>query len=179
MTPAAFLATILDPGLAWCAALPGWRIPASDRARVLLLAIAGQESDWRDIQQFGDGPGAGPWQFEPETISEILHNPASRDMALAVCRAVYLVPVAASLHVHIIADPNLAVAFARLDLWCDAAPLPPLFSSYDAWESYLRIWRPGTPRPDRWEAIWEGARDAVLLKPPAPINAVQQQEPTA
>ncbi len=44
MSPDEFVATVLEPGIAWCKAVPAWNVPFNDRANALLLAIAGQES---------------------------------------------------------------------------------------------------------------------------------------
>lgn len=169
MTPQVLLKTVLDPGLAWCEALPGWIIPSDDRARLELLAIAGQESDWRDIQQYGGGPARGPWQFEEGACRLTLINASSGDMARAACATLKIAPTAAAVYGALIAEARLAVAFARLYLWCDPNPLPAVTSSGDGWETYLRVWRPGAPRVDDWISVWTAARDAVLTPPVASV----------
>ena len=154
-----FLTQTLRPGLTWLASVAGPVPPTSEEAQVLLLAIAGQESGWQNIAQEGGGPGRGPWQFEPETCRELMFNPASEAAHTKVCMALGIVPSRA--YGAILSEPNLAVAFARLDLWCDPHPLPALGDQDGAWEYYLRCWRPGIPRPDDWGANYHAALAAI------------------
>jgi hypothetical protein len=164
---AEFLATILDPGLAWCAALPGWNVPSDDRARVELTAISGQEASWTARVQGGNGPAHGLFQFERGGgVTGVLTNAATHKMAVAAC-AKANVPADA---VHAwglmatAAGDHLAVAFARLLLWSDPAPLPGIVDAHDrnaGWDYYARNWRPGKPRPADWAANWYAACMAV------------------
>ncbi len=176
---ATFLRDTLDPGRAWCQSLPGWTIPFDDRARVLLLAIAGQESGRATREQAGNGPAHGFWQFEKGGAVEgeldhgrYVHGVLTHDLvgslAAEACRTMYVKPDAQHAWAVLATErgDNLAVAFARLLLWSDPAPLPPLISSSEAWDAYVRNWRPGKPRPETWPAIWAQARDAVLLGTP-------------
>lgn len=159
MTAAEFAKTILIPGLDFLAATVGMRPPNSDEAKVLLLAIAGQESGWQNIPQGGGGPGRGPWQFEPETCEELRFNPASDLYYARVCIKLNIAP--ALTYNALIAHPNLAVALARLDLWCDPELLPAIGAEQAAWMAYLRIWRPGKPRPHDWPANYSAAMAAL------------------
>jgi hypothetical protein len=166
MTPKDFLTTILDPGLLWCATLPGWTIPPSDAARALLLAIAGQEGDWQYRIQAGNGPAHSFWQFERAGgVQGVLHNPATAGMTLAVCHAADVPPFKENVWGFMATDKgdNLSVAFARLLLWSDPAMLPePNEASADeAWHYYLRNWRPGKPGPDRWSGIWRQVAEVI------------------
>jgi hypothetical protein len=165
MTPSEFLETILDPGLAWCGALPGWKIPFDPRASVLLLAIAGQESDWQDIAQYGGGPARGPWQFEDEACGEVLVNSASSVMAHAACTALSIKPTETAVYQALIGNPNLAVAFARLNLWCDPNSLPAAGDMAAAYACYLRVWRPGAPSYSRWETVYPAALASIQGTP--------------
>jgi len=162
MTALDFLRATLRPGLAWCQTVPGWSIADDDRATVELLAIMGQESGWRDIEQ-RDGPARGPAQFEVEACTAVLDNPASVGMAHGACAALGVAPTGAAVYAALIADSRLAVAFARLLLWCDPHALPATFSSTEGWDCYVRTWRPGDEDLPRWEAVWAQARDAVLI----------------
>lgn len=161
MTAAEFAKTIMIPGLDFLAATVGMRPPNRDEAKVLLLAIAGQESDWQNIPQGGGGPGRGPWQFEPETCKELMFNPASATFYTAVCMATNTVP--SRTYDAILGSPDLAVALARLNLWCDPEPLPAIGAEQAAWVAYLRIWRPGKPRPHDWPANYSAAMAALNL----------------
>jgi hypothetical protein len=169
MTPAEFKQTILDPGIAWCKAIPGWTIPFDDRAELLLLAIAGQESEWANVPQGGGGPGRGPWQFEPETCSEVNSNDATVALAEKVCEAATLAP--SSVYANLLLHPDVAVAYARMDLWCDPQALPAVGDEDLAWSAYVRIWRPGAvceggqradDARDRWSDIYAQALAAAV-----------------
>jgi hypothetical protein len=55
-------------------------------------------------------------------------------------------------HARLEDDDILAAVFARLPLWADRRPLPTLDASHDeAWECYVRNWRPGKPRRETWD----------------------------
>lgn len=165
MNASEFLTKILDPGIAWCQAIPGWTIPFDDRARVLMLAIAAQESGLTARVQNSPGASAhGFFQFERNGgVKGVLTHPATYKMATAAC-AKAGVPSDA-VHAWGImstsAGDDLAVAFARLLLWTDAGALPEVGNGFYAWEYYERLWRPGKPRPDDWPANHKGAVDAV------------------
>lgn len=164
MTASDFLATILDPGLAFCASVPGWNIPSDDRARVLILSIAGQESGWSERVQSGNGPAHGVWQFERMGgVNGVLHHPATSTLANEVCRMTYVTPDPAHAWGVMATEKgdNLAVAFARLLLWTDPEPLPAIGDEKTAYDYYIRNWRPGRPGPDRWPVVYKQALQAV------------------
>lgn len=163
MTVAAdFLRTVLDPGLAWCAAVPGWRIPSDDRARVELVAISGQEAGWVHRVQGGGGPARGLFQFERGGgVAGVLANRATRLMAAQACEAAGVGATSSAAWGALASNDQLAVAFARLLLWSDPAPLPMLGEVDAAWDYYERNWRPGKPGPDRWPGNYAAAVAAV------------------
>ncbi len=124
---------------------------SSPEARLIMLAICGQEADFHHRWQVVDrsrpgamGPARGLWQFERGGgVRGVLTHPASRPHAEALC-AMRRVPAAIdavynTLHV----DDVLAAGFARLLLWTDPAPLPAVGDVEAAWKLYLRTWRPG------------------------------------
>lgn len=49
-------------------------------------------------------------------------------------------------------DDVLAAAFARLLMYTDRGALPT--TQRDAWAMYRRVWRPGKPHPETWDAAW-------------------------
>lgn len=167
MTAAEFLRTILDPGLAWCAAIPGWEIPADDRARVLMLAIAGQESNWTFRVQQGGGPAHGFWQFERGGgVAGVLLSKATKPSAILACEEADIGTTSVAAYNALPHNDNLATAFARLLLWSDPASLPALGQEDDCWEYYLRNWRPGKPGPDRWPHNYQVSLAAVRAPSP-------------
>lgn len=120
-------------------------------ARALLLAIAGQEADFRHRWQVIDrarpdvrGPARGLWQFERGGgVAGVLSHPTTQAFAASVCKARGVRPVAAEVHVALERDDVLAAAFARLLLWSDPRALPAPTDSEGGWQLYLRTWRPG------------------------------------
>jgi len=164
MTPTEFVTTVLDPSILWCEAVPGWHVPFDDRARVLLTAIPGQESNWVDRLQKEHGPAHSLYQFERlGGIQGVLTHPATVVLAKKACAALG-VP-ADSTHVWgIMATPmgdNLAVAFARLLLWSDARPLPHVGDEEASWDYYQENWRPGRPSRERWTHVYPQAVAAI------------------
>lgn len=164
MTPSDFLVQVLIPGITWADPGYGAMPPASKEARLLLLSIALQESGLENIQQGGDGPGRGYFQMEPPTCGLILMNPASRSMAELVCLAASVVADQDGVYGALITKPvQVAVPFARLDLWCDPRPLPAYGDTDAAWEAYAyRDWRPG--------AVAKGGESAIQARQRWSVN---------
>lgn len=131
------------------------------QARVLLLAIGLQESDFVHRKQIG-GPARSFWGFEQGGgIRGVLEHPSSRPYARAICGLRVVAPVSSDVYAAFLTDDQLACAFARLLLWTDAAPLPAIEDAAGAWAYYQRNWRPGKPRPDDWAANHAAAVAAI------------------
>jgi hypothetical protein len=160
MTPTAFLAQELLPALAWLEQVVGPVPPASRQARIMLLAMPGQESLWQNVQQSGGGPGRGFYQDEPETCGEVLNNPASSLMMLKVCAALGILATGAAIYMTLLGQPKLQVALSRGDLFCDPRPLPAYGDARGAWTYYKRDWGPGDPHPAIWDGIYAQAISA-------------------
>lgn len=159
-TPAWFAAEVLAPGLAWLAPMvPPGGPPDTPAVRRWLLAVAMQESGLRHRTQLGGGPARGFWQFEQAGVRGVLMHPASGKLALAACRAAVVEPDAASVWRAIEGHDRLATALARLLLWTDPHPVPT--EERDGWACYLRLWRPGRPRPETWAECWRRAREGL------------------
>src|SRR5215472_7871374 len=123
MSPKAFLARIFDP--AYAVATPLIGIPASQEARVLLMAIAGQESDWDARRQQGAPQlGRGFWQFESNGCSALATNATSEPKLSALLQGIEIPMVLPTIHEAIAWNDAMAVGMARLLLYCDPAPLP-------------------------------------------------------
>src|SRR5690606_38323275 len=111
----------------------------SPRARVVMLAIAGQEADFRHGYQELNTPGAkgparGLWQFERGGgVVGVLTHAASRDQA----KRIALEPIgsagADAVWQALEYDDVLAGVFARLLLWTDPQALPALGDVNGAW----------------------------------------------
>lgn len=130
-------------------------------ARVMLLAIGGQESNLQDRRQIA-GPARGLWQFERGGGTHgVLVHPATAVLATKVCTARNVKPDAAIVWAEFEHDDILAAAFARLLLWTDPRPLPEIGDQEGAWRLYLRTWRPGKPHPDRWPGNYRNALEEL------------------
>lgn len=153
----AILATVINPALGWLATRG---VKSDDKARVMLLAITGQEADCQYRRQHGNGPARGLWQFERlGGVAGVLSHKASMAHAEAACAARGVEPTATAAQAALERDDWLAAVFARLLLWTDPRALP---DAEDAgWACYLRNWRPGKPHPERWPENWRLAREAV------------------
>lgn len=142
------------------------------KARVMLVAIAGQESGlrsrWQILNDGGKGPARGLWQFERGSKASrggvwgvFLHN-ATHELLRNYCRDrdVNFEPFAIwSMLEH---DDVLAAGVARLMLWTAPKPLPEVTDTDGAWAYYISSWRPGKPRLGHWADNHRKARDAVL-----------------
>lgn len=163
ITPADALAHIVVPALKM--------LPAqmdTDRARVLLLAIAGQESNLAHRFQVVAGrPGVkGParslWQAElGGGYAGVLRHEATAEMARTVCELRGVQPTPMGVWTAIESDDELACVFARLLLWTDPKPLPDVGDITGAWMTYLRVWKPGKPHISRWKRHYDAAVEAV------------------
>lgn len=132
----------------------------TDAACVMLLAIGLQESGFEHREQIG-GPARGFWQFEKGGITGVLSHPTTSQYAEMVCAVRGVAPMLAPIYAELSRDDVLAAAFARLLLWSDAEPLPPISDVDAAWALYLRTWRPGKPRRETWDAFYQRAVTAV------------------
>ncbi len=148
-------------------------------ARVVMVAISGQEADFRHRWQVVDparpdvrGPARGLWQFERGGgVRGVLVHPQCAAAAAQLCSARGVAPDAAAVHAALAGDDVLAAGFARLLLWSDPAPLPAVGDAGAAWQLYLRTWRPGaytdgTPAArvrlrGKWTGYYATAREAL------------------
>lgn len=168
MTPTAFLANVINPGLVMMDALITDRPVsfASPQVKVMLLTIALQESNCAFRRQVG-GPARSYWQFERGGgVAGVINHPVVGPWLKTFCGQLDI-PFTAPVIYEAMAwcDP-LAVTMARLLLWTDRSSIPPVGSVDDAWIYYLRNWRPGKPGPARWPALYKVAASAVALLSP-------------
>lgn len=155
------LGDAIGPGLAL--------LPAkmtSPAALVMLLAIGLQESGLTARAQViaggGKGPARGLWQFEQSGgVKGVLTHPATAALAAQVCDARAVEATPAAVWARLEGDDVLAAAFARLLLYSDPKPLPVLTDSQGGWDLYVRVWRPGKPRPAEWPAYYSQALHAI------------------
>jgi hypothetical protein len=159
MLPDIFFGRIVAPTLQWMDASPSVGIRASDNARVLLMAIAGQESNWAARRQNG-GPARSYWQFEQGGGVAGLFRVTPAQLT-AVCAACDVPYDQATVFEAMAWHDMLACAMARLLLWSDPAPLPAVGDKEGGWQYYLRNWRPGAPHPDVWPGLYEKALAAI------------------
>lgn len=159
MNPDIFFERIVEPTLQSMAASASIGIAASDSARVLVMAIAGQESRWVARRQIG-GPARSYWQFEKGGGVAGLFRVVPRQLA-AVCAACDVTFDAATVFEAMAWHDTLACAMARLLLWSDPAPLPAVGDKDAGWQYYLRNWRPGAPHPESWAGVHDRALAAV------------------
>lgn len=158
MTPKDILLNGVEPALAMLAKLG---VQSDDRARVELMAIAGQESAWQYRKQIG-GPAHSFWQFEKGGgVVGVLNHPASRDKIAAVCAELGVPCDAESVYQAMVDNDVLAAAMARLLLFTDPRPLPAVGEVMAGWDYYDRLWRPGAPHPDVWPGRYGTAMGLV------------------
>lgn len=128
----------------------------SDPARAMLVAIGLIESSFQHRRQI-KGPAHGLWQFEPAGINGVLMHSQTR----AYVRGVLMMMGYEQTQVYEAIEHNdvLACVFARLLLWTIPDPLPE--DAGPAWDQYIEAWRPGRPRREPWDDIYEQAWAAI------------------
>lgn len=145
ITPHDFVGQIMEPALDLLPTRMG-----SIEARIMLLAIALQESELKYRRQVG-GPARGLMQFEQGGgVKGVLSHPASRTYAAQVCAALGVDPSQQAVYAALDQNDTLAVCFGRLLLWTDPSTLPSINDVLGAWNLYQRVWRPGKPRIQDW-----------------------------
>lgn len=156
MTPFTFVTVAINPGFAL--------LPArmdSPRARAMVVAICLQESALQHRRQIG-GPARGYAQFERGGgVLGVLTHRLTRAHAEDVCWKLDIPATADAVYEAIEFNDPLAVAFARLLLWSDPGTLPDKHSDRHGWSLYLRTWRPGKPKPAKWQGCFGVAFDLV------------------
>lgn len=153
------------------------------QARIELLAICGQEADFRHRWQVVDparpevrGPARGLWQFERAGgVRGVLGHAQTALAAKALCKARGVSADEDAVYEALAGDDVLAAGFARLLLWSDPAPLPAVGDVNGAWQLYLRTWRPGAYTNGtsaqrvrlrgKWTGYYATAREALKMAP--------------
>lgn len=142
----------------------------SPEARVMMLAIGLQESRFMYRFQkiagkpYLKGPARGFWQFERGGgVVGVMTHRATKALAEAIAKTRTVPFDSVLIHARLETDDVLAAAFARLLLWSDRAALPKLTASHDeAWDCYIRNWRPGKPHRETWDGFHEQALAQVV-----------------
>lgn len=159
MTPEEFLRTVYRPAAARASSLLPARVSWSPAAHQMLMTIAGQESAWTHRRQI-NGPARGFWQFERGGgVRGVMQHHSSAAHAQALCTGLNVPFEANAIYVGLENNDALAVGFARLLLFTDAAALPTLAQM--GWDYYNRNWRPGRPHPEMWQTRWDAAAQAL------------------
>ncbi|MBH1688918.1 hypothetical protein I5U86_00430 [Stenotrophomonas maltophilia] len=157
MTAAQCLQHVVVPALA----VLGAARYDSPEARVMLLAISGQESGLK-VRRQQPGPARGLWQFEQGGgVRGVLNHPSTRAAAALLCGARGVTATPAAVYAQLEQDDILAAGFARLLLFTLPKRLPPIGNVSVAWAQYLDAWRPGKPHIDRWPRNYRAAVEAV------------------
>lgn len=137
-TPELVLSAVISPVLRL---LP--RPLTSDEATVQMLAMGMQETGFRTRTQDG-GPAHGLWQFEKAGgVRGVLKHRQSAGYARTLCEQFNVPPTEAAVYWQLPENDELAAGFARLLLWTDPQKLPALGNVDDAFDLYIRAWRPG------------------------------------
>ena len=92
-------------------------------------------------------------------VAEVMQNAATRDYAAAICKARGVLPYVGAVYRALLTDDVLGIVFARLNLLPDPEPLPAAGDQDGMWQCYLRVWRPGVPRPDDWPGSYAWAME--------------------
>jgi hypothetical protein len=145
---------------------------ANRKARLMLLAIGLQESNFEHRYQVTNrpgvkGPARGLWQFESGSQTSkggvwgvYLHKDGHEPLR-NLCRARDCGFDPRVIWAQLEYDDVLAAGVARILLWTDRRPLPEIGEEQQAWDCYERNWRPGKPHPEKWPKNYEAALNEV------------------
>jgi len=132
----------------------------SEGARVMLTAIALQESALKYRAQVPRAYAMGWWQFERNGgVKGVLRHRATRGIAQEVCDLLEYPAKKTEVWTALQNNDILACVFARLLLWTLPQALPR--DRDEGWEQYLEAWRPGKPHPNQWPSCWRRALRGV------------------
>lgn len=134
----------------------------SPQAVAMLLAIGLQESHFEYRRQLGNGPARSFWQMERGGgVHGVLTHLVSAKLAAGICKERGVEPTELAVWQAVERDDVLACALARLLLYTDPMRLPAIGDVAGAWDLYLRVWRPGKPRPAEWAGNYAAALEVV------------------
>ncbi len=132
----------------------------SPEARVMMVAIALQESRPQHRRQLPNGPAHGYWQFERGGgVAGVLTHRSVAKHAAALCKRLDVEPDRQKVYAALVHQDILAAGFARLLLWTLPQPLPT--EPAEGWAQYMDAWRPGRPHPSTWRRYWDRAVELV------------------
>lgn len=133
----------------------------SDAARLLMLTIQKQEDPqllrYQRVKRtaktapdnvvdrnWAKGPARGAWQFEQGGgVKGVLQHSMTSEVAEGVCKLLGVRDTPGSVWRNLETNDVLAACFARLLLWSDPRTLPAIGDEPEAFQLYLRTWRPG------------------------------------
>jgi hypothetical protein len=160
VTPDKFLKHVIWPGLIFASDVAK-RALGGAQAEVMLLAIAGQESNLEHRFQV-HGPARGYWQFERGGgLAGVMSHNATRAIMRDALDALGIPTFSENAWAALPYSELLQVTAARCLLYTDPAPLPEVGDEQLAWAYYLRNWRPGKPHGDAWANHYRAALQAV------------------
>lgn len=162
IAPADALTQIIDPAFALLSAKLG-----GDRPRVIVLATALQETGLATRVQYAGGPARGLTQYERGGVAALLANSVTAKIAAALCASRGVPATSYSVYTALAGDDLLDCGLCRLSYYADPHPLPDLGDVDTAWACYLRVQRPGHPRPEDWPGHYAAALAAVRANPGA------------
>lgn len=148
---------IISPAMRLLGTARNYDTPA---ARTMLLTIGQQESRFLYRAQVPSKIARGFWQFEKGggVKGVLTHVSSASEMA----RVLNLIHVARDdVYQAIEYHDALAAVCARLLLYTDPRPLPTVSDAEGAWQLYSRVWRPGKPHRETWDAYHTKARQVV------------------
>ncbi|SUA63194.1 Uncharacterised protein [Oligella urethralis] len=132
----------------------------SKKARAMMIAIALQESRMIHTRQIR-GPARGYWQFESGGgLRGIMNHRASAPYLRGIVQSFNLPWERSALFNAIEHMQVFAAICARLLLWTDPRPLP-ASDAEQAWQYYMRVWRPGKPHRHTWDNFWKIALEVT------------------
>lgn len=129
-------------------------------ARVIMLTIGMQESDFDHRRQI-NGPARGFFQFEKIGVLGLWDHHRVGELVRDTCGLMGYYDIK---KVYNALEHNdvLAAALARLLLYTYPGRLPHPEHYENGWNQYIAQWRPGKPKPERWNERWHRANQIIF-----------------
>lgn len=150
LTPNEFFIKIINPALLKLQSVTTSQV-ATSSAKILLLAIALEESNLQHRQQI-KGPARSFWQFERIGIEGVVSRKTNKE----ILSKLNYPTLTNTIYTQLLTNDQLGCILARLLLLSDPNPLPePKYSEItNAYNYYLKNWRPGKKSPASWKTNW-------------------------
>jgi hypothetical protein len=155
LTPESYLNNTMDPAGVFMTRITG--VVNDDNALCQVLATFLYETALETKVQEPVGYGHGYGQLEEPTVQLLLNETVCGPLLVAICKALDVEATASVIWTELLTNDVLGFCCTRLLYWADPNPMPTIGDTQTAWQTYLRVQRPGAPSESRWNIVYPQA----------------------